>query len=90
MDHCQVGVFLPWWTAKSHALIDRTLYLPEEWAEDEERRRASSLAAGWRSSQASCRGEASGAAACPATGSRSRRQSGVVFAGVTRCVCTHL
>ena len=43
LDNCQVGVFLSWQTAKGHALIDRALYLPEEWAEDEERRRAAGV-----------------------------------------------
>ncbi len=40
LDNCQVGVFLSWQTAQGHALIDRALYLPEEWAQDPERRRA--------------------------------------------------
>ena len=40
VDNCQVGVFLSWQTSKGHALIDRTLYLPEEWAEDPARRQA--------------------------------------------------
>ena len=43
IDNCQVGVFLSWQTAQGHALIDRALYLPEEWAEDEERRRAAGV-----------------------------------------------
>ena len=43
VDNCQVGVFLSWQTAKGHALIDRALYLPEEWAEDQERRRAAGV-----------------------------------------------
>ena len=41
--NCQVGVFLSWQTSKGQALIDRTLYLPAEWAEDEERRRAAGV-----------------------------------------------
>lgn len=40
IDNCQVGVFLSWQTARGHALIDRALYLPEEWAEEAARRRA--------------------------------------------------
>lgn len=43
IDNCQVGVFLSWQTARGHALIDRALYLPEEWAEDEDRRRAAGV-----------------------------------------------
>jgi SRSO17 transposase len=34
IDNCQVGVFLSWQTAKGHALIDRALYLPQEWTDD--------------------------------------------------------
>ena len=34
-----MGVFLAYATDKGAAFIDRELYLPEEWAEDEERRR---------------------------------------------------
>ena len=33
LDNCQVGVFLSWQTAKGHALIDRALYLPQEWTD---------------------------------------------------------
>ena len=45
IDNCQIGVFLSWQTAKGHALIDRALYLPEEWAQDQERRRAAGVPA---------------------------------------------
>lgn len=38
-ENCQVGVFLAYATDKGAAFIDRELYLPEEWAEDQERRR---------------------------------------------------
>jgi SRSO17 transposase len=38
-ENCQVGVFLAYATEKGAAFIDRELYLPEEWAEDKERRR---------------------------------------------------
>ena len=38
IENCQVGVFLGYTTAKGHALIDRALYLPKEWAEDAGRR----------------------------------------------------
>ena len=43
VDHCQVGVFLSWQTSKGHALIDRALYLPKEWAQDKERRQAAGV-----------------------------------------------
>ena len=43
IDNCQIGVFLSWQTARGHALIDRALYLPEEWAEDKERRQAAGV-----------------------------------------------
>ena len=43
VDNCQVGVFLSWQTAHGHALIDRALYLPEEWAEDQARRQAAGV-----------------------------------------------
>ncbi len=43
VDNCQVGVFLSWQTAQGHALIDRALYLPGEWADDPERRRAAGV-----------------------------------------------
>jgi SRSO17 transposase len=34
LDNCQVGVFLSWQTTQGHALIDRGLYLPQEWTDD--------------------------------------------------------
>lgn len=36
--NCQVGVFLAYASEKGAAFIDRTLYLPEEWANDPARR----------------------------------------------------
>jgi SRSO17 transposase len=38
VENCQVGVFLGYVTARGYAPLDRRLYLPEEWAEDRERR----------------------------------------------------
>jgi SRSO17 transposase len=38
VENCQVGVFLSCVTALGHGLIDRELYLPEEWCADEPRR----------------------------------------------------
>jgi SRSO17 transposase len=37
-ENCQVGVFLAYASEGGQAFIDRELYLPEEWAEDKERR----------------------------------------------------
>lgn len=37
-DHCQVGVFLGYHAPEGHTLIDRRLFLPEEWADDRPRR----------------------------------------------------
>jgi len=41
-ENCQVGVFVAYSSivpAQTHVLVDRELYLPEEWAGDRERRR---------------------------------------------------
>jgi SRSO17 transposase len=38
VENCQIGVFLSYASEKGHALIDREVYLPEEWAMDSERR----------------------------------------------------
>jgi len=40
IENCQVGVFLGYVTPKGRALLDRELYLPKEWAEDRDRRKA--------------------------------------------------
>lgn len=37
--NCQVGEFLGYVSGKGHTLIDRRLYLPQDWAEDLDRRR---------------------------------------------------
>src|SRR5215210_1168489 len=37
-ENCQVGVFLAYGSHRGQAFIDRELYLPGEWAKDEERR----------------------------------------------------
>lgn len=39
VDNCQVGVFLNYFTPEGHLLVDRRLFLPEEWATDHERRK---------------------------------------------------
>lgn len=38
VDNCQVGVFANYCSSKGHTLIDRRIFLPEEWAEDGDRR----------------------------------------------------
>jgi SRSO17 transposase len=38
-DNCQVAVFANYASAKGHAFMDRRLFLPEEWAEDRDRRK---------------------------------------------------
>jgi len=39
VQNCQVGVFLAYASPKGSAFLDRSLYLPQEWADDPERRR---------------------------------------------------
>jgi SRSO17 transposase len=39
IENSQVGVFLCYGSSKGAALVDRELYIPQEWAEDRERRR---------------------------------------------------
>ena len=39
VENCQVGVFLGYASPKGHTLIDRELYLPQEWADDAARRK---------------------------------------------------
>jgi SRSO17 transposase len=39
IENCQIGVFLGYASPKGHALIDRRLYLPKHWAENDELRR---------------------------------------------------
>ncbi len=43
VENCQVGVFLSYVTAAGHALIDRELYLPEDWCSDLPRRQAAHI-----------------------------------------------
>src|ERR1700694_5981909 len=40
IENCQVGVFLSYVTAQGHGLIDRELYLPQDWCDDPARRLA--------------------------------------------------
>jgi SRSO17 transposase len=37
VDNCQIGVFLSYASPLGHALLDRELYLPQEWIDDRER-----------------------------------------------------
>src|SRR5262245_5118735 len=39
IENCQVGVFVTYVSAAGQALVDRQLYLPQEWADDGGRRR---------------------------------------------------
>lgn len=43
VENCQVGVFLSYVTALGHALIDRELYLPQDWCADLPRRHAAHI-----------------------------------------------
>jgi len=43
VENCQVGVFLCYVTAAGHGLIDRELYLPEDWCSDLPRRQAAHI-----------------------------------------------
>ena len=40
ITNCQVGVFAAYVSAKGHAFIDRALYLPKAWSDDQVRRAA--------------------------------------------------
>ena len=44
VENCQMGVFLSYVTVRGHALIDRELYLPEDWCADSVRRHAAHIA----------------------------------------------
>ena len=45
-ENCQVGVFLAYASGQGQAFIDRELYLPKEWAEDEQRRKRAGVPEG--------------------------------------------
>lgn len=40
IENCQVGVFLTYFNGRSYTFLDRRLYLPTEWCQDVERRKA--------------------------------------------------
>jgi SRSO17 transposase len=44
-DNCQIGVFVNYATAAGHTLIDRRLFLPQEWATDQPRRQEAGVPA---------------------------------------------
>ena len=39
IENCQIGVFLAYRSPRGHAFVDRALSLPQDWADDEARRR---------------------------------------------------
>jgi SRSO17 transposase len=43
IENCQIGVFLAYHCTRGHAFLDRALYLPEEWAQDKQRRSAAGV-----------------------------------------------
>src|SRR4051794_41083683 len=43
IENCQIGVFLAYQGARGHVFLDRSLYVPAEWAEDKPRRRAAGV-----------------------------------------------
>jgi SRSO17 transposase len=45
-DNCQVAVFTNYSSAKGHTFVDRRLFLPEEWADDQDRRSEAGVPAG--------------------------------------------
>src|SRR5690242_1796394 len=45
VENCQLGVFLAYVSAAGQALVDRRLYLPEDWADDAKRRQATHVPA---------------------------------------------
>jgi SRSO17 transposase len=46
VDNCQIGVFLNYVSKEGHVLLDRRLFLPEEWAADMPRRKAAGVPEG--------------------------------------------
>ena len=43
VENCQIGVFLGYASRYGRALVDRTWYLPQDWAEDADRRAAAGI-----------------------------------------------
>ena len=48
LENCQVGVFLGYANGNKRTLIDKRLYLPEEWMNDPERRKKGGIPSGLR------------------------------------------
>jgi SRSO17 transposase len=44
VENCQIGVFLGYATKEGRTFLDRELYLPQAWAEDQERRAEAGIA----------------------------------------------
>lgn len=45
IENCQVGVYLSYVSSRGHTLLDRELYLPKSWTDDQERCRAAHVPA---------------------------------------------
>jgi SRSO17 transposase len=43
VENCQVGVYMGYVSRKEHVLVNMRLYLPEEWAQDRDRRKAAGV-----------------------------------------------
>src|SRR5580658_6827759 len=43
IENCQVGVFLGYASSKGYTLLDRQLYLPQEWTQDQDRLKAAEV-----------------------------------------------
>lgn len=43
IENCQIGVFLTYSSSKGYTVLDRELYLPKEWVEDEDRCREAGI-----------------------------------------------
>lgn len=43
VENCRVAVFLGYLTGRGRALLDRALYLPQDWAADRKRRKAAGV-----------------------------------------------
>src|SRR5215212_6876263 len=43
IENCQIGVFLAYASCQGHTLLDRELYLPQEWTDDRERCRRAGI-----------------------------------------------
>lgn len=43
IENCQIGVFLAYASGEDYTLLDRELYLPEEWAKDQQRRQQAGI-----------------------------------------------